>query len=249
MRMRRTSLYSTTALAILCISLLASGCSKAGDTAAQKTMTTAALDTGKESTVKSHEANEPVKETEKETKTKGPWFEKGEWTGDVYTNTQAGIRVVLPEGWTAFTDEELKQIMNAGYDQLSEQQKKQYDLNMQYQQTMYDLGAAGQDGQSSLLFLVENLGNSPLTARMGEEAYLDIIKKQLEQMQVSYIIDDITEQEIAGDTWKVLSAQCLGLVQWYAVHKEDQRMETFIITVPDLGEELIDEILSGITGV
>jgi len=96
---------------------------------------------------------------------------------------------------------------------------------------------------------VENLGDSPLTARMGEEAYLDIIKKQLEQMQVSYTIDDITEQEIAGDTWKVLSAQCLGLVQWYAVHKEDQRMETFIITVPDPGEELIDEILSGITGV
>jgi len=104
-------------------------------------MTTAALENGKESTVKSHESNEPVKETEKETKTKGPWFEKGEWTGDVYTNTQAGIRVVLPEGWTTFTDEELKQIMNAGYDQLSEQQKKQYDLNMQYQQTMYDLGS------------------------------------------------------------------------------------------------------------
>lgn len=274
--MRKTYLYKGFILTVLCVSLLSSGCGKS-ESPQKADITTAAEKEGDAGNREQEAAGEETKAREKpgkgkkgkgsEADTPGidkpgtvtpkaggpeaavPWFEAGEWNGNVYTNKQAGISVVLPDEWTAFTEDELKQVMNAGYDQLSDQQKMQYDLNMKYQQTVYDLGAAGKDGQSSLLFLVENLGKSPITARMDEEAYLDIVKSQMEQTQLSYTIDDIMEKEIAGDTWKVLSAECMGMVQWYAVHKEEQRMETFIITVPDSGRSQIEEILSGITGI
>lgn len=197
-----------------------------------------------EETVK-ETVEETVEEPEAEPETAGvPWFEKGEWTDGVYSNSQAGISITLPEGWTAFTEEELKQVMNVGYDQLSEDQKKLYDLNQQNQQTIYDLGASWEDGQSSFFFLVENLGRSPISAKMSEETYLNVIKKQLGDTQLAYTYGDIMEREIAGNTWKVLPTECMGLVQWYTVHKNEKRMEAMIITVPDSSQEIIEDVLS-----
>lgn len=277
--MGKTYLHRGLILTVLCVSLLSSGCGKSDSpvkaditTAAEKesaeekesaAVKESAAGKAKENTAEKGEQDVTRNETKEKSgngtdaegtgadspEAAAAWFEAGEWEGDIYTNQQAGIRVALPDGWTALTEDELKQVMNTGYDQLSEQQKKQYDLSMKYQQTVYDLGAAGKDGQSSFFFMAENLGKSPITARMDEEAYLNIVKTQLEQTQLSYTMDDIMETEIAGTTWKVLSAECMGLIQWYAVHKADQRMETFIITVPDSGRSQIEEILSGITEI
>lgn len=258
--MRKTNMHRGISILLLCVCLWASGCGKAdqaikpADT--KKAETTAVKETEKENetrTAKKDLAKESVKETETEEnapeKEPAPWFEPGQWADGVYTNSQAGITITLPKGWTAFTEEELKQVMNAGYEQLSDEQKKQYDMNLQNQQTVYDLGASGADGQSSFFFLAENLGLSPITARMSEEPYLEVVKRQLEETQLNYTFGEIGEREIAGETWNVLSTECMGMVQWYAVHKADKRMEALIITVPESGQNAIEDILGGVKSI
>lgn len=265
--MKKAGIVRTMPLVLLCVGLAVSGCGKgeqAGKASAvKKVETVAAEEETKESELKTQKetdgeekgGNENAKAVEreagKETKAESkkpekesePWFERGEWKDGVYSNRQAGISITLPEGWTRLTEEELMQVMDAGYAQLSDEQKKLYDMNLQNQQTVYDLGASGEDGQSSFFFLVQNLGLSPIMARMSEDAYLDVVKRQLEGMQLAYTFGEIVEREIADDTWKVLSTECMGTVQWCSVHKAGQRMETLIITVPESGQDAIEDML------
>lgn len=263
--MRRVLVYRGLITALLCTSLAVTGCGK-GDSSGKKDNKASVQSESAETTAESRDESKEAASEEKNKDTAdakeqessaaleslaedGPWFEKGEWIGDTYINRQAGISIKLPEGWTAFTDEELMQVMNAGYDQLTDVQKKQYELNMKNQLSVYDMGAAGDDGQSSFFFMVENVGKSPITARMGEAAYLEIVGNQLKKTALSYEVDDIEELEIAGDTWNVMAVRAMGMTQWYISHKNEQRMQSFILSVPDTKEDSLDELLSCITAL
>ena len=238
-RMRKNNMHRGILILLLSVSLWASGCGKAD-------RTVQSADVKITETAVVNETDTKGSETEKESFS---WFEQGEWSDGVYTNTQTGITITLPEGWTRFSDEELMQVLNTGYDQMTDEQKKQYEMSRKNQQSIYDMGAAGVDGQSSFLFMNENLGLSPITARISEEAYLEVVKKQIEETQLNYTFGEFSEREIAGKNWKVLSMKSMGLVQWFFVHKADKRMEAMIITLPESGESTIDDILSGVKSV
>ena len=160
-------------------------------------------------------------------------FTPGTTEGNTYTSSFSGLTFSAPEDWIFATQEEMDEMMGAGFDTVSEEldisemPRKYAELR-----TIYEVVAYAPDDSSNILIMYENLGLIPGGLSMTEDDYADSIRAQLEQLE-SYDYDVSQEtfhSELAGKTFTVLSAASDGINQDYYLLKIGSYMLCMIFT-------------------
>lgn len=151
---------------------------------------------------------------------------------NVYTSAYASLVFTAPEGWIYVTDDDLAKLMDLSVDSFSDA-GMEFSEDALKKQTLYDMMC--QDGVtgSSVLLLYENLALTGNTS-ISETDYIKEAIKLLDKAQtVQYEFSEITQEELCGQTYYVMTADMVDYVasQKYYVRKIDKYMLCIIATV------------------
>lgn len=151
---------------------------------------------------------------------------------NVYTSAYASLVFTAPEGWIYVTDDDLAKLMDLSVDSFSDA-GMEFSEDALKKQTLYDMMC--QDGVtgSSVLLLYENLALTGNTS-ISETDYIKEAIKLLDKAQtVQYEFSEITQEELCGQTYYVMTADMVDYVasQKYYVRKIDKYMLCIIVTV------------------
>lgn len=228
-------------MSVLLILALLSGCGSDPSTASQSSTT------GSDSSVAADDASASSQSSTASSDASGSdssstVLSRGAWADNVYTNETANLKLTLPEGWVAATDEEIAAIMGISVDMLSEAgvpvSEEMLDL-----QAITDLLIQNPETGSNLIVMFEKpvvVGGS-LTA----EGYLEALAGQLESAGVAdYTFGDPYTETVCGDEYAVLRAEAadMGLVQYYYSRTLGDHMVNLIVTV--MGDDAVENVMS-----
>lgn len=177
----------------------------------------------------------------------GGEYAQGGWISDtVYQNSSLDLQLTLPQGWAAASDEEIRTMMEAGQSALTEEQQQAAEENLY--KTTYDFVVTDLSTGANLQMMAENLSLTTGGALVDEDAYLNILRTQLEQVAgMGYTFpSDLQTRTIAGLDFRVL--ECLsesnGAAQYYYCHKMGDHMVTLILTVA-IGDQTMISAVEG----
>ena len=165
-------------------------------------------------------------ETDLTTKQEEKKIERGIWANDVYTNDFAGITFNLPSGWKYSSDEEIAEMMNIGVDLLNEDQKEL--AKIAEQTSLYDMVAQDPTTGTSVMVMFEKTA-----IKVTTDFYIDKLKSGLEDVDsLNYSIGDVTTDNIAGETYTVLSTTvpAYNMVQKYYIKPEGNYFVVVLFT-------------------
>lgn len=159
--------------------------------------------------------------------------EPGTWTGDIYVNEYANLKLILPDGWVASTDEEISELMNMGAEIMKESgakfSKKALDL-----QTIYGMMCQNPETGSNVLLMFENLAMSG-SSKMTVAEYMDVVKTQMETVAPAAVeFGESYEETVGSATFTVLEMtypEIPDFSQYYYMSKSGKHMTALIITV------------------
>ena len=146
----------------------------------------------------------------------------GSWTENTYTNDFLGVTYNMPEGWTRYTDEEIKEVMELGSEltDASELSKKLSELtSVTYMMTSSVTG-------TNVILMSEK----PVIS-VSERSYAESLKTQLEaQTAMKYNLSEIKTETIDGKEFVTIEADVETLKQKYYIYKVDKCIVCAIIT-------------------
>ena len=160
----------------------------------------------------------------------------GKWNENVYTNEYLGMKITLPEGWTAATDEQIAKLMNIGEEVLKDEGK--YMSEVAKQTSRYYASATEDATGSGIIVMSEKTPGATL------DDYVKALKTQLTSMtQMSYKVTHEGEAKLSGTTWSTLTLTetTYGVAQIYYVCEKDGSFVGIILTSSN-GEEKLDTI-------
>lgn len=174
----------------------------------------------------------------------GSKFEKGKVENDAYENKSIGLKLKLPEGWTALSDEEILAATDAAYTSMTDEQKKNYDYSKQ--KTVFDLFLKQEDSGMNIQVCVENMSLTGLF--MGEDAYIKALDKQFEnQKTAKYTKSEKSERTVAGKKYVVqpysVEANGVSYKQNVTLRKKGNLMISILSTFQPDNEEEINKIM------
>jgi len=169
-------------------------------------------------------------------------YERGILTETSFESKFLDIKFDLPQGFVMATEEDMLQIMNIGLETMD---KNKMVVDFAKLTTVYEMMASSPMGFPNVSVMVERL----ILSSLSTDQYLEALKANLLNVSaIDYEISDkFIEVEIAGQTYKQLSAVLSGLnvFQNYIFRKQGNRMAGFITTYTlDTGEEM-DLLMSG----
>jgi len=167
---------------------------------------------------------------------KGSAYERGIITETGFESKYLNLKFDLPQGFVMASDEEMLEIMKIGNEAL---ETSKLEVNFANLTTVYEMMASAPIGFPNVSLMVEKLIISGITT----DKYSAALRKTLAGVSaVNYVIgDDITTVEIAGQSYKQLSASLpdFGIIQNYIFRKSGNRMISFITTyTPDTNQEM-----------
>lgn len=107
--------------------------------------------------------------------------ERGSWSGRVYTNEYAGLKITLPQEWTYADDAGLAAMSGIGAGEMAEAGKA-YTDEMLAKRTVYEFSGFSEEGTDSIIVLLDNMDFVENGANVTEEVYFEAIKLKLEEM-------------------------------------------------------------------
>jgi len=134
-------------------------------------------------------------------------YQRGTVTGDTFSSEFLNLSLTAPEGYIMIPGEELDD------------------------GSVMEMAVTAPDGSVTVNVLAERLSLSGIT----EDEYLDELKTGLEALDMGYAInEDRLSYEVAGQTYRTLTAVTTELAQFYFVRKIEDRMVGIIVTcTPD----------------
>lgn len=173
----------------------------------------------------------------------GGEFARGSWSGNTYTSEYAGITFKMPDSWNYGSDEEIANLMGVASDIISEA-GMEFSKEMLELQNIYDMMAQDPLAGTNVIVMYENLSMSIGGSKYTEAEYLDLMRQQLESMDLGFTFGEITDATVGGITYKALSAmyELGGVEQCYYVRKIDNRMLAIIVSV--YGDDSIDDVIA-----
>lgn len=148
----------------------------------------------------------------------------------VYTNTELGISLVLPDGWTALTRERLDNLENPGV------------------AMKYDMLILNTDLEANIILGTDALENLDNADTMTAEEYLAVVKDDLTRLQSdTHTVGASENRTISGREFFVLSVQTSeGFNQDYCAVKQDDIMVVIVATYREKDAEPVTSILENI---
>ena len=126
-------------------------------------------------------------------------FTLGTTSGATYKNEFLGIGADLGEGWTFYTDEQIKDLNKLSFDMVDEDIAKQ----LENAPLIYDMYASANEGADTLNLNIENIGLTNSTL-ISTETYLDnsmpTLKTALESMGFENVTAEKSTITFAGKT-------------------------------------------------
>ncbi|MDR1736837.1 MAG: hypothetical protein LBR85_08245 [Oscillospiraceae bacterium] len=147
-------------------------------------------------------------------------YEKGIITETGFESEYFGLRFTPPEDFAMSTAEEIDAMMNLGAEITG------LDFDYSTLTTVYEMMATSLSSATNVIIMAEKPTPGDITA----DQYLELMKVQLPAVpEMNYVVgDEITSVEIAGETYKKLTAEgvALGftLIQDYHVRKVGDRL-------------------------
>ncbi len=167
---------------------------------------------------------------------------RGTWNEDVYSSEMSELQFTLPEGWVAATDEEIANLMGIAADSFDDKQK--WALEAAKLTTVYDMMAQDPVTGNNVIVMFENLSMVIGGAKMSEEDYLEILKKQIENLDtMEYTFSEPYDTTIGGVDYLTVRADeaTVGMSQYYMMHKQDKYMVVVVVTDADGS---VDKVMS-----
>lgn len=162
-----------------------------------------------------------------------PSYEKGSWTGSVYTNKTLGLTFTLPEGWMIADEDNIEKTVG-GNEAVGGNEQKDDKKADKKNESPYDFMIVNAETNDNLLLLAEDVSTAMGGSGMTETDYLTTIKTNLiSGQQTTYTPGEITTAEIAGQTYSKMEVAVLyngyiSLTQTYYCRKVGDHMLSFI---------------------
>ncbi len=125
-------------------------------------------------------------------------FSMGSWNGNTYSNSFLGLKFDMPKGWVRYSDEQIDQLINAGFeimDGSTEQLKKVAELT-----SVYYLIAQDPNSGNSVQIMTEK----PLQV-VSMDYYVSSLTTMLEsQTALNYTIKGVKDFKLAGEDFKAV---------------------------------------------
>jgi len=169
---------------------------------------------------------------------------RGVWEDDTYVSEYANLKVSLPEGWTAATDEELAEIMGVAADILTEQ-GTEITQELLEKTTIYDMMAQNLSTGANILVMYENMNLTAGGSKMDLEEYVEALKTQMAEVDIYKSVEygDLREEKIGEDTYQVMEANVLDyeFSQYYYLRKIDKYM--LVVCISQQSSEDVSEVV------
>jgi hypothetical protein len=176
-------------------------------------------------------------------------MKQGSWEGNTFTNEWAGLKLELPDGWTAASKEQMESAFAAGEQILiNDSVYSESQLDLAKIQTVYDFLISKEGGMPNAILMYENLLLSG-AGSMSVEEYFETLKGQLVQVTtMGYEFVDKASVRAAGEEWLVGSFKVSGSgVQKYYLRKIGDCIACLAVTMPDGDETVADALLAGLS--
>lgn len=171
-------------------------------------------------------------------------FSLGSNDGSVYRNEFLGIGFNLPEGWTFYTDEQIRELNNIATDALEGDIAEQLENSS----VIYDMQASDQGGSNVNVNLEKmSLSNSIIhDAESYVSESIGGIEEALKQLGFSEVISEITTTYFAGEERTAIEIVCTG--EGIELYEKVVVMEVgryiACVTAATVNENNADDILS-----
>ena len=176
--------------------------------------------------------------------TEGPEFSLGSTTGVTYESTFIGIGCNLPEGWTFYTDEQIRQLNNTTADVAGEE----YQELMEQATVVYDMYAVAADGLSNMSVNLEKISQIQLLVLDLEENLKKIgptLQETMETMGITDYTYEVGTKTIEGETFTCLN--CHGTISDIDMYQTILNIKCngylASVTLTTFGENTIDQLL------
>lgn len=173
--------------------------------------------------------------------------ERGSITNDVYMNKVFGVNIPIPENGSAYSDEQIIQMLGIDAEILSED--KTYtakDMEEKMEGVVYDAVILLSDEASNVSVIYENKEKSPMGDKTEEE-YAKENAKQLEEADgYGYVGEGISKETIGGTEFTVLSMKTDYYAQKYYLHTAGDYVIEFIVTYTDETKKEAEDLMSAV---
>ncbi|MDR0862256.1 MAG: hypothetical protein LBN30_05745 [Oscillospiraceae bacterium] len=153
-------------------------------------------------------------------------IQTGTWADDgkTFTNEWANLKLVLPEGYTRLSSEEIAQSVGAGDDVVIGSGVDKTALDVAKMRTAYDLMVIKGDGLPNAILMYENIALTPAFKGLDEKGYYNALAEQMAGI-ADFAFEDlgVSTKTFAGETYTVGKGSMLGglMFQEYYLRKLD----------------------------
>lgn len=175
--------------------------------------------------------------------------ERGTMEGNVYTNESMGIQATFPEGCVMYSDEEIAQVVGAGSDIMGETYDSEL-LENSIAGTIYDVIAVTADQSANIQIVMEDTQTTiglSVPASTYAQAMVSTLKTTYESAGVTISEPTVTEENLGGLDFAVVSLSVNGMTQEYYAHQVGNYMLLFTVTYTD--RAAVQEFLDSITAI
>ena len=174
----------------------------------------------------------------------GPEFSLGSTSGVTYENAFIGIGCNLPEGWSFYTDEQIRQINNITADAVGEE----FQELMEQATVVYDMYAVSADGLNNMNVNLEKVPQIQLLVLDLEENLKKIgptLQETMENMGITDYTYETGTKTIEGKTFTCLN--CHGTISGIDMYQTILNIKCngylASVTICTFGENQIDQML------
>jgi hypothetical protein len=163
-------------------------------------------------------------------------IQTGTWSADetVFTNEWSNIRFTVPEGYRAYSAEEVQAVVGAGADMLvNEGSMNQTQADISQMRSAYDFMVSNDISFPSVFLMYENLNIQTLLMGVSPEEYFDALVTQMMSVE-SFGYEEVSRSDatLAGESWFVGTVSASGgmLYQDYFIRKLDGAIAAVCLT-------------------
>lgn len=194
------------------------------------------------------ETTETPEVTKEATETVESTYEPGTLTAEVYESKWLNLRFTPPENVTLATKNQMDTAMNSSKELLSGSVSSEL-LDQAVQTTVYEMMAIYANGFPNVTVTVED---TPSTD-MDTVQYFTMLKKNLDDANLGYTFGDISEGEIAGQTYTTLNtsieANNTAATQTFYLRKAEDKFVNIIVSYTEDTQADVDALLSGFSAL
>jgi len=184
-------------------------------------------------------------ESKEERAEKAKTLTRGIWNDNEFVSEFSGLKFTAPDGWQITSDEEIANMIGITADELSargmEASTKMLELT-----TIYDMMVQDAATGENIILMYENLAMHVGGTLFSEQAYFELLKQQMDTMDMGYVFSDIGDATLAGETYKSFEGAVsdYGIKQVYYGRKIDNFMLIIITTASLSDTGAIERIMS-----